>query len=572
MPRFRPSFIWSLLVGLLGSACASGDGATPPITPPLTGEGANLRPVSVQFTQGSQDTDGTIPLVADMPAVANVLIASSRESVKEVPVVLRLYRGSTLLRADTTRTIGVLGTTVNPALPSAQFLIPAALVSDSLAWQVEVDPARTVADSNRSDNLLPVSPASLGIVHLPSLDVHFVPIALGAHGGVTGNITPANAEQYLAAVRAMLPTGALTYSIGTPLSVQASFGTAPAGGTIGFWQSIVADVDIARLVSTSKSSVWYGIVPVPDGFTSFTNGGYAYIPLDPTAIEGSTRTAVSLEFVPTFGLAFTPAAVAHELGHVFGRSHAGGCGAGSPLDAGYPFAPGTIGVAGHDVFSWATGKASLAQSQSVATGDVMSYCLPVWSSPYTWDGILRWRARSVPVVTRVARTPVTVISGSINAAGRVTLRPALDAIASLPPTDSIGDVTVELHDATGALTAVQRVQSSALGDADGERAFVALFPASASTGATAIVASYRGGGRTTLQARISDDIVSASVTASGMTQITSAAGNALMVRDAASGDLLGIGWHGRVVVPRGTGLNISVSNGVRSRRATVVPR
>jgi hypothetical protein len=54
--------------------------------------------------------------------------------------------------------------------------------------------------------------------------------------------------------------------------------------------------------------------------------------------------------------------------------------------------------------------------------------------------------------------------------------------------------------------------------------------------------------------------------------MTSAAGNALMVRDAASGDLLGIGWHGRVVVPRGTGLNVSVSNGVRSRRATVVQR
>ena len=289
--RFRT--LSAAAAGVIACACTAGDPAAPPTTPPRIGaDGANLRPVAVQFTQGSQNSDGSIPLVVGMPAAANVLVERSRESVAEVPVVLRLFRGQTLLRVDTARTSGVLSKSVNPASPSVQFLISGTLVTDSLAWQVEVDPAQLVADSVRTDNQLPATPALLNIVPLPPLHVHFVPIVLAAHAGVTGDVSASNAEQYLAGVRALLPTGALTFSIGTPLTVQQSLGTPPDGGALNFWSSIVADVDIARLISTTRSSIWYGIVPAPTGFTRFTNGGYAYIPSDPAGTGGGTRSAV----------------------------------------------------------------------------------------------------------------------------------------------------------------------------------------------------------------------------------------------------------------------------------------
>lgn len=563
----RVAFRAAAAFGLTG--CVSAD-ATAPAAPgpkPPAADGANLRLASVQFTQGAQDTDGSIPMISGTAMVANVLVERSRESVVQVPVVLRLYRAGILIRTDTARTGGVLSAATNPASPSAQFLVPANVVTDSLSWQVELDPARSVADSVRTDNLLPAtSPAPLATVQLPSLDVRFVPIVLSQNEGVTGNVSAVNAEQYLAGVRAMLPTGRLTVSVGTPLTSQSNFGTAPDGGAPSFWGSVLQDVDLARLMSSNPQSVWYGIVPLPPGFSKVKNGGYAFIPDDPTSNGYGTHAAASLELTSSFGVSYAREVVAHELAHTFGRNHAPGCGAGAPIDTAFPWPLGAIGVAGHDVWNWAGGLTVAALSRAATTGDVMSYCTPVWTSPYTWRGVLRWRQAAGGVVTRTSRTRATLVAGSIAADGSVTLHPALDAEVTLPTPTVNADVRVEVRDGAGAVVARQQVAAVNVDHGGGMRQFLAVFPAVGGAAAQ-IVATTRAGATARITARGTTDRVSARVRPSGASEITSSAGNALLVRDATTGEMLGIGWNGRVVIQRSGGFTVTVSDGVRSRRA-----
>ena len=564
-------------VALIGAvcvlaACAGTDAVPPTGILPGTADGANLRLAQVVLTQGAQEPDGSIPLVAGMPAAVNVMIARSKESAREVPVVLRLFRGSAVVRIDTTRTVGILGPSISPASPSAQFLIPAEMVNDSLSWQVEIDPAQSVADSTRVDNQLPEgAPQSLSIVHLPTLDVHFVPIALATQGDVMGDVSELNAAQYLAAARAMLPTGRVTFSIGAAVSVQANFGTRPDGGDTGFWQSALTDLDVARMLSSSPASTWYGIVPFPAGYTRLVHGGYSYIPSVPSDVGGGSRSAISLGFTSQFGAAYIRETVAHELGHQSGRSHAPGCGAIAPLDTLFPGALGTITTPGHDVFSWSTGLTNGARSRAGSTGDVMSYCYDVWSSSYTWNAVMKWRQASGAVATSTVRTSVTLVAGSIGRDGAVTLRPALTADAQMPADDPQGDVTVELRGASGSVLRSVRVRSSALSESSGERQFIALLR-SAGSAAIDIVATTGAGASARLQRNMGPDVIAARVTASGATEITSSAGNALLVRNAADGEVLSIGWNGRVLLRNAGNWTVTVSDGVRSQRREVQMR
>ncbi len=559
-----------VVAGWLLAACAPSDATAPAPTPPVD-DGANLRVTRVQFTQGAQDESGSISMVAGRPMVANVLIARSRERAVSVPIVLRLYRGGALVRVDTAHSTGILGPSVNPASPSAQILLPGSVVHDSLWWQVEIDPANTTPDSTRADNLFPATaPGVVTSVELPSLAVHFVPIVLARHDGLTGNVSTLNVDEYLSGVRSMLPTGALTATIGTPIASESSFGTAPDGGGPTFWLSVLQDVDIARVLSDSPQSVWYGVVPTPAGFTKLTNGGYAFVPSNPQKVGAGTRTAVSLELSPMYGATYGRDLVTHELGHIFGRSHAPGCGALAPIDTAFPGPLGSIGTPGHDVFGWSSGFTLAALPYAASTGDVMSYCSPVWTSPYTWSAVLHWRQASAGVVTHTERTRATLIAGSIAADGRVTLRPALDADVGVQPTVSDGDVTVEQRDASGAVIGRQQVVSAAVDHGGGIRQFLAVMPA---TGAAAqIVATARGGASARITARISSDVISARITPSGASELSSSAGNALLVRDDHTGDVLGIGWNGRITINRSSGYSVTVSDGVRSHKATVNQR
>jgi hypothetical protein len=438
---------------------------------------------------------------------------------------------------------------------------------------VEIDPARMVGDSSRADNLLPGStPAALTVVALPPISIRFVPIILSSHDNATGSISSGGMEPLLQTIRQTMPVGSIAAVIGTPLTSSANFGTPPTGAAAAFWTSVLQELDVARVASPQRAAYWYGLVGAPSGYTRFTNGGFGYIPSSATSTGSNTRTAVGFAVSSSNSVGFASKTLAHELGHMLGRLHAPSCSAGSPLDTTFPDAQGTIEVPGFDVWSWASGASSSAPSVSAATGDLMGYCAAVWSGPYTWSAILRWRQQSQPVVAQVRTEPAMLVAGSIAADGAVSLRPALEADAIVAPADPAGDMVVEVQNDAGAVIARSQVQSARVDHADGERHFLAVLPRPTSQQAAAIQATSRDGRVFRIRATRGDDALQVRTVRGAQTEVTNASGRAILLRDAATGEVLSVGWNGRAVAATRGAIRATVSDGVRSRTELILPR
>lgn len=386
LPRF------TVAVACLGlAACTSGERRAP--VDPSGDIRVNLRLERVELTQAVQEEDGSIPMIAGTAAALNVVVARNAESVVEVPVVLRLFRGSTVVFTDTTRTGGVLGPLTRATHSSAQFLIPANLVATGISWQVELDPARTQPDSTRADNLFPRDfPETLNAVISPPFRLRLVPVKLALHGGATGDVSPINAEVYARLARQIYPLGAATVTVGAPVTSGANFGppSGPAGDR-NFWEQVVREVDAARALAGPTDEYWYGVVSLPDGYNRFVFGGFGYIPFSPLNTGFGSRTSAGFGVSRLVSMNVAQYLVAHELGHNFGRRHAPGCDAVEPIDLSYRGVAGTISATGNDVWSWSNGVTRGAPSIGRETGDVMSYCSPVWISPYTYSAVVSWR-------------------------------------------------------------------------------------------------------------------------------------------------------------------------------------
>ncbi len=399
-----PRHLWwatrcALLFVPLLTACHSDTKAVGPDARPI-----NLSLDQVIFTQGVQDEKGSLPLVAGAPAAAKVTIVRTVETVDEVSVVLRLFRGGLRIHTDTAKTGGVLGPTRSLLFASAEFLVPGALVAPDVSWQVALDPLERSADSTIADNVLPArSPAPLQTVALRPIRIRLVPVILTQYGDVTGDLTPASADSYVRLARQLYPPGEFTVSVGAPVRSAAFAGAPPEGGDRGFWFNVIGDVDQARVNARAGDEYWYGVVARPAAFQGFVFSGYAYLPPDPLSTKTGTRSAAGLGFTSA-GVSVAQYLVAHELGHLFGRNHAPGCGASAPLDTLFPGESRLIFALLHDVRSRVDGSARGADAVGAGSSDVMSYCgVPKsWIGPYTHRGVIEWRAADREVTTQVS--------------------------------------------------------------------------------------------------------------------------------------------------------------------------
>ena len=404
----RPGIVGALGLSLFLTAC----GGDPKPSEPAVSR-INLALDQVIFTQVAQDERGSLPLVAGVAAAAKVTIMRTVETVDEVTVVLRLFRGATLVHTDTARTGGVLGPARSLLNASAQFLVPGDLVAADVSWQVALDPLQRAEDSTRSDNVLPLqSPAALRVVELRPIRIRLVPVILTQHGDVTGDVSVVTAETYVRLARQVNPSRSFTVSVGDPIRSAAFAGPPPVGGNEGFWMNVIGDVDQARMAANAGDEMWYGVVSSPPGYERFAYSGYAYIPTDPLSTRAFTRSAAGFGLASVGRVRLAQYLVAHELGHLFGRLHPPGCGTVGQVDSLYPGSSGAIFGLGHDVWSWAAGESRGAASVGPDESDVTSYCVTLspWIGPYTHDGLLRWR-RVEPVVTRSAgpdRPPVAM--------------------------------------------------------------------------------------------------------------------------------------------------------------------
>jgi len=442
---------------------------------------------SAQMTQGVQDSAASIPMVlGGSPAVVNVFMRATPATATPMRVVLRLFdAGGTVVYSDTASTSGTIPSTPSAVTPTVQFLVPSAQLAAGLHWQVARDPAGLVPDDTAADDVYPrEGPASLAVADVPPLTIRFVPITLGANGGTTASISPADFPDYLRTLKSVHPLGAISAHVGASFTTFASFGTAPTGGDQAFWVGLVSQLDLARIADPVDAGVnWFGVVLPPPGFNFTSVGGFSYIPTNGASTGPNTRTSTAVG--PHWFSRPTQARdlVAHELGHSFGRLHAPCGGAGSPLDPAYPIPGGVLDATGYDVFARANGIATTAQPVPASTGDVMGYCFPVWASSYTYKAVLAFR--QPPIVAAraadapVARQRVVVVRGSITDGRTIVIEPTFTLDARPAVGDPNGPYTASGLAADGHVLFTAGFEPAAIDHAPNVRHFTVAVPATA---------------------------------------------------------------------------------------------
>lgn len=174
--------------------------------------------------------------------------------------------------------------------------------------------------------------------------------------------------------------------------------------------------------------------------------------------------------------------LAHEMGHSFGRSHAGnahGESSGGGADYAYPYPHGGIGDPGvATITHWWDPSRMFMEPGHFADGhehDIMSYGHGLdidtgpWISPYTYKALFAKLAISNAAALALPQSAreVLVVIGHLKANGDASLRPLWRLTTPLVSSDGLnGDFRIELRDKGGDALATHYFDATKAGDGD----------------------------------------------------------------------------------------------------------
>ena len=511
-------------------------------------DGLNLRIDGLYLTQAIQRYDGSVPLVAGRDAFLRVFGVSSRSARVKPDVLVQLYHGTTpvlsyplRLKADSVLTSpsqATLATSWNVMIPG-QFVIP------GLRVQAMIDPDQIIPETSESDNLWPVD-GNLHLVPVRAVTdfrVRFVPVLQQATG-LSGSVTPATAEKFLADVRVLLPVAGYETDVRAPYT---SNGPAlePDNGNDA-WGALLSELHALKRADRD-SRYYYGVVkpPYTDGV-----GGIGFV-------GGAARVALGWDRLPSGAYV-----MAHELAHNMGRTHAP-CGV-TTSDPSYPHAGGRIGVWGFDPV-WLTVK-----NPSVWK-DLTGYCNPYWVSDYSWEAMLSYRQSSASNSPPGSPGgPGLLIWGRITP-DRAVLEPAfqLDEGAELPVA---GPYRIEAVGADSTILFTVPFLADRVADlpTGPEEAFAVVLPVDSTLDrivelrliAAGKVAVQRINARAATTPVFQQDGVGSDASI----RWDASSHPMILIRDRETGDVLSFARGGMVRLPLPADrITLEVSNGVRSR-------
>lgn len=506
----------------------------------------NLAIARVWLTQGTQRPDGSIALVAGgLPALLNVIGSVQPAFPGALPQVrVRVFEGAQLRFEDQRTMSGTQASAASDGAPLHQVVIPAQWVRADMRVEVVANPGGAVAEARLDDNAWPAAGGSqvIAVRTVAPLEVHLVPIHLTA-GNSTGIVTQPSLQEYLYSVRQMFPVGALTATIGTTFSTDVDF----AGGAPAAWTAILPQLDALRVIE-GTSRYYVGAIRPPAGVTFVQNGGWGYIPFQPSSSGPATRTSLVVG-VGWFNRAtMTQELVAHELGHNHGRRHAP-CGNPSSPDPGYPHSGGTIGVWAHDVYSFSAGLTGGITSLGPSAGfDLMSYCTPPWTSDYTYEALLNVRSSLVAAPPAIP-CDCLVVWGSVTPQG-VSIEPAFETPGHVALGNG-GSHRLEARDGQGRVLFTEWFTPAEVDHAPGVRQFLLSVPRERAGGVPiASLEVFDPAGRRAVApigARVAAPVLARRAGAALVdVRWDPAQVPAVLVRDPLTGQVLGMGRSGRL--------------------------
>ncbi|GAP63799.1 hypothetical protein ARMA_2222 [Ardenticatena maritima] len=469
-----------LLFGVLAFLLVVGTStATPTACPPDCGVFLPLikrdpTPLAItagfEITQGVQQPDTSVQLVANRPTYARVTITSAT-SHTNVEAYLHASRNGQELATSPIAAINNPRTLKSSANRSAlndtfNFALPNDWLSGTLTLWVTADNGTTYFATSQT--------TTVSFTSVPTLNVRVVPVQYQCQGG--GTITPTAPFDYLIEyTRKVYPVPNITLQTrATPLTYSGPCTNGKPDPTQTDWVYLLYDITDAWLADGAPNEYYYALLDVECSGGCIAGlgwiGGYK-------AAVGWTGWNANHD-----GASETHA---HEVGHNHGRKHAPGCGAADP-DPAYPYTDGNgkspIGNSGAQNYGF-----DVYGSQTIYPYtqyyDIMGYCDPTWISDYTYEAILTY-AQQNNLLRITHPENVMFVSGMLGENDTsATLRPAFTLeTANLP--HATGPYTLDLLDAGGRLLASYtfapvHAALDPVGDAEGGdiRGFALTIPA-----------------------------------------------------------------------------------------------
>ncbi|MEP6689844.1 MAG: hypothetical protein ABJD07_01740 [Gemmatimonadaceae bacterium] len=527
----------------------------------------NLTIAGLYITQSTQTFAGAVPLIAGRAGELRVFVLANQTNSAAPAVRVRFYSGSTLVQTNTlTAPSSSVVLAANEAVLASSWnlALPASLIQPNLKVLADVDPTGGIAESNKADNSFPVNGTALAldVRTAPVLNVTFIPVSQTANG-VTGNVTAANVDQFMARTMKVWPIP------GYSAIVHAVFTTsAPAlqsDDANRAWSQILGEISGLRGVEGSARD-YYGVVHATYG-SGIAGLGYVGYP-----------AAVGWDYLPS-----GDGVTAHELGHNFGRAHAP-CGGASGPDPSYPYANAIIGMTGFDIIT-----GTLHQTSDF---DLMSYCNPAWVSDYNYSAVLAARGTGPDIGAAAIAAPqrTLLVWGRISN-DEIVLEPAFVVTTRPLMPARTGPYRVDAVDAGGASIFSLAFAGEEVADVPGGvRLFSFAVPLTADAESRLAELRLTVPGRAPRALRSAaamatppgvrravvpmDPQASVSSAGDGRVQLTwnAATHPMVLVRDATTGEVLSFARGGAATVARPRGdLELTFSDQVRSTTRTVRP-
>ncbi len=344
-----PAGTWCTFIPFLTSIATSGD----------------LEIDSLEITQAVQNAQNSVPLVAGRTTVLRIFATSTLEtqSLSDVKVLVTANREGTTLSESPSVFQSSIPLSANRAdyASSINLKLPYSWLTGSIDVTVRLDPDNTVAEEDEKNNALSIH---LTFLPVPPLNVMIVPVRYThTPNGIT--YSPPAVDTISNWMYRVFPVNQINISWHSAYSFTGNLRTADD------WSTLLNEVTSLKSSEGAPSStVYYGLVPITEGASTWFSGGIAGI-----GWVGS-RSAVGLN---TAGGA--PTIAAHEVGHNLGLWHSP-CGTISGVDPEYPYASGSIGQYGLDVMTGTVYSPDTSR-------DLMSYCNPRWISDYSYINLMQ---------------------------------------------------------------------------------------------------------------------------------------------------------------------------------------